>query len=165
MSKQEEREAQRSYSVPDTRDVPKRWADGPNAGKLVHKTPMKVRSLKLDPVEAEARAEASRLAKLGKLGKLEIEARHAMQVAELKQAAYEVAYSYQENPWLRREVVPPSRWPIYVLVVVLALLVTLQAANLWRAQHPTLRAEDATKAAPGTGEVVKAEELRKGRAR
>lgn len=157
MSKQA-REEMRGYSVPDTRDVPKVWADGPNKGKLVSRTPVKVRALKLDPVEAEARAEASRLAKLGSLGKLEIEAQHAVHVAELKQAAYEVAYSYQKNPWLRQEVVPPSRWPTFALVTVLALLVAVQVAMFWQSQrHPALRSQNEQNTAPGAGEVAKTE--------
>lgn len=127
----------RGYSVPDTSDTPRRWADGPHKGKLVSSTPVKVRALKLDPVESEARALANRLAKLGSLGKLEIEADHARKVANLKEAAYEVAYCQQQNPWVKQEIVPPSRWPMVLLVTVQAVLVALLAAALWQNYRPT----------------------------
>jgi hypothetical protein len=164
MSKQEEREAQRSYSVPDTRDVPKRWADGPNAGKLVHKTPMKVRSLKLDPDEHDVRLSARRLAAMGDVGRLEIDAAWAEKVAIDKKNAYEMAVMLKENGHLRRQYVPPSRWPTIALVTVLVLLATLQAANLWRAQHPTPGSSAGGQDPPVSQELT-SEEPRKGRAR
>lgn len=150
-----DREAEtRGYHVPDTRDVPKVWADGPHKGKRVGSTPVKVRSLKLDPVESEARAEASRLARIGSLGKLELEAQHAQAVANLKMSAYEVAYSFQQNPWLRQEVVPKSKLPMIALVTFLGLLAAMQFALFFQSQRPTLPEPRTASEAPQGGEEV-----------
>lgn len=161
-SKQEERDAQRGYSVPDTRDVPKRWADGPNAGKLVHKTPLKVRSLKLDPDEHDVRLSARRLAAMGDVGRLEIDAAWAEKVAFDKKNAYEMAVMLKENGHLRRQYVPPSRWPTFLLVTVQAVLVALLFTMFIRSQHPTPPKEVPTPDPPGGKEV--APEAQQGRA-
>jgi hypothetical protein len=149
------------YDVPDTSDVPKFWADGPNKGRRVSTTPVKVRSLKLDPDEHEIRVNARRLAAMGNVGQLEIEKEWARLVANDKENAYEMAVMLKENSHLRRQYLPPSRWPTYALVAALSLMVMVQAAMFFR--RPTLAATPTPTAPPDAESASAAPSRQKGR--
>ena len=150
------------YDVPDTSDLPKFWADGPNKGKRVGTTSIKVRSLKLDPNESVLRAEAAELARLTDLGRLEVDKDHAQLEADLKKAAYELACSFKRHPWKRVTHVPPSRWPTYLLTAVLAALVMVQVVLFVQSQRPTPQTPEVLLQPPPAPERRVAS-LRKGR--
>lgn len=154
MSKADREAETRGYHVPDTRDIPKVWADGPHKGKRVGTTPVKVRSLKLDPDVQEIELNARRLHGMSDSGRLGIDAMWAEKVFLDKKNAYEMAVMLEQNAHLRQRYMPPSRRPIYLLVTVLALLVALQFALFFQSQRPTLPEPRTASEAPQGGEEV-----------
>ena len=135
-------EATSGYDVPPSSNAV--WLDGPNRGKPVKSTPIKLKpgqSFKLDPNEAELRQQASYLASLGNVGALEQRAAFAKWQMQEAEAQFEKAKLIQSNPALiAQHAPPPRRWPLIALVTLLAGLFGLQVWTFVQSQRrPTLQ--------------------------
>lgn len=93
--------------------------------------------IKLDPRESELRQQAAYLAKLGNMGMLEQRMAFAKWQAQESEAQYEKAKLIEANPSLVAQHVPPARrWPMYLLIILIAAMVALQGVVFYRTQHP-----------------------------
>lgn len=120
------------------------WGNGPHAGEEVKNTPIKIRSgdsLKMDPDASEAALRRAELARMGDIGFLKNRAEYHAALAEMSAGALKAAEAVDRDPRLVANQMPPSKWPLRILVAAMLALFFTMLVVMWRVERmgrPTL---------------------------